>query len=34
MHTENRGDLPGAPPFQRQQDRPCPIRFTALLRFR
>ena len=34
MHPENRGDLPGAPPLQRQQDRPRPIRFAAVLRFR
>jgi hypothetical protein len=34
VHPENRGDLPGVPPLQRQQDRPCPIRFAAVLRFR
>jgi hypothetical protein len=34
MHPENRGDLLGLPPLQRQQDRPCPIRFAAVLRFR
>ena len=34
MPPENRGDLPGAPPLQRQQDRPRPVRFAALLRFR
>src|SRR4051794_18454246 len=34
MHPENRGDVLGPPPLQRQQDRPRPIRFAALLRFR
>jgi hypothetical protein len=34
MHPENRGDLRGPPPLQRQQDRPRPIRFAAVLRFR
>src|SRR4051794_27425153 len=34
MHPQNRGDLPGAPSLQRQQDRPRPIRFAAVLRFR
>jgi hypothetical protein len=34
VYPENCGDLLGLPPFQRQQNCPCPIRFTALLRFR
>src|SRR3954464_3092750 len=34
MHPENRGDLPGLPSLQRQQDRPRPVRFAAVLRFR
>jgi hypothetical protein len=34
VHPENRGDLLGLPPLQRQQDRPRPVRFAALLRFR
>jgi len=34
MHPENRGDFRGVPPLQRQQDRPRPIRFAAVLRFR
>ena len=34
VHPESGGDLLGAPPFQRQQDRPRPVRFLALLRFR
>src|SRR6185503_11222728 len=33
VHPENRGDLLGAPPLQRQQDRPRPVRFAAVLRF-
>jgi hypothetical protein len=34
MHSENCGDLLGLPPLQRQQNRPRPIRFAAMLRFR
>src|SRR3954454_15161761 len=34
VHPENCGDLLGLAPLQRQQNRPCPVRFTALLRFR
>ena len=34
VHSENRRDRPGVPSLQRQQDRPCPIRFAAMLRFR
>jgi len=34
VHPQNCSDLLGLPPLQRQQDRPCPIRFAAVLRFR
>src|SRR3954452_4846225 len=34
VHPENCGDLLDLAPLQRQQNRPCPVRFTALLRFR
>jgi hypothetical protein len=34
VHPENRGNLLGLLPRQRQQDRPRPVRFAALLRFR
>jgi hypothetical protein len=34
MHSENCGDLLGLPPLQRQQNRPRPVRFAALLRLR
>src|SRR3954469_14943892 len=34
VHPENRGDFLGPPPLQRQQDRPRPVRFAAVLRFR
>ena len=34
MHPKNRSNLPGAPPLQRQQNRPRPIRFAAVLRLR
>ena len=31
VHPENRGDLLSLPSLQRQQDRPRPVRFAALL---
>ena len=34
MHAQNRRNLPSLPPFQCQQNRPRPIRFAAVLRFR
>ena len=34
VHPESGGDLLGAPPFQRQQDRPRPVGLAAVLRFR
>ena len=32
--AQNCGDLLGPPPLQHQQDRPRPVRFAAVLRFR